>query len=91
MNAHYALRSVRSGGIHYDWLENSQLENQKLFLETCGEESMRPKHHLRLHLSEIYKELGYCDSFTCEKKHQGYKKKILPKHTQDGINKTLGN
>ena len=26
-----------------------------------------PKHHLRLHLVEIYKEKGYCDSFPCEK------------------------
>ena len=75
VNAHYALRAIRSGGTNYSWLDQSQIEHQKLFSDRYGE-AMRPKHHLRLHLPhlpQIYKEKGYSDSFPCEKKHQSYR------------------
>lgn len=56
-------------------LDAASARHQQLFHETYPD-SVKPKHHLRMHLATQYLRLGYYDTWAQEKKHQVYKKAL---------------
>ena len=69
-------------------LDEATKNHQRLFHETYPN-SVKPKHHLRMHLATQYQRLGYYDTWAQEKKHGVYKKALANStghlfHERDG-------
>ena len=63
-----------------DVLNTLQQEHQQLYSEAYGDDRMKPKHHMRMHLPEQMKKSDlYIDCLPMEKKHKTYKS-----HTASG-------
>ena len=71
-------------------LHEAQLEHQRLFVDAYSEQSVKPKHHHRLHLAEAALKLGFLPNCTVhESKHRILKGHGLVNHQKARLTQAL--
>ena len=69
------LRDLRRGWGSLSLLQMLSALRQELFVKAYGQEAVRPKHHLRLHLPKWY-ERGCVDCWPTEARHKLHKHRL---------------